>query len=616
MRARWRSLAAAALGATSAPTGGSGARGRRAWARGAASVAAAASASAGPLLQPWVVRPSSSSSSTAGGALVGSACAAGLAALAISGVPGRPPAFAEEDDDGDVVMRPPPAALTAPRDGSRIFFWGIRNAFPFSEASGDALPEADMRSPTEALWFRRHAEATQRRWRQLAFGPSFGAARTDAGELFAWGSCRSKDGKGRIFLEPRPIVLDDLGDAGGAPIFSDVQCSESAIWALTGDGVVIVWERVPASISERAVSSSRPSGLTGGKRVNGLDRPVKDMSVGASHAAFLTEDGRVYCLGSNKCGECGADPAKTAVASSCRLIKFPRHVNPVVRVHCGKSHTVAVGAEGQVLSWGDDSKIQLGLGDTRSNCGDERPWEGSRGYINKVQTGEGMAPPSALRGGPLAPSFSKARPTSSARYGEFEAHAQWKPQLTMDIPLEFERQVHGTPYPPPDGLVGGDDFTILMVRDSPDWFSPEEESNRLFCCGENGKGQCGRSLQTSQQIFSATKLPRNSFTHSVSCGSDHCLAVLQRVGKRKREIWAWGSNEKGQAGGSSAAVACPASRLKLPKDVRVEAAWCGFNTSAVVCSDRPLSRARQEAPAAATAAVAVGGNGGSKSRDE
>ena len=36
------------------------------------------------------------------------------------------------------------------------------------------------------------------------------------------------------------------------------------------------------------------------------------MSVGASHASFVTDEGDVYCLGSNTCGECGIDPAKDA----------------------------------------------------------------------------------------------------------------------------------------------------------------------------------------------------------------------------------------------------------------------------------------------------------------
>jgi len=133
----------------------------------------------------------------------------------------------------------------------------------------------------------------------------------------------------------------------------------------------------------------------------------------------------------------------------------------------------------------------------------------------------------------------------------------------------------------------------------------------MFCCGENGKGQCGRSMQAQQQILSATKLPRCSLTHSLSCGSNHCLAVLRRVGQKKQELWAWGSNDKGQAGGT-AGVTCPAARLRLPRDARIEAAWCGFSSSAVICSDRrasSLSSSRAHAPIPSSEA-AIAANGG------
>lgn len=476
----------------------------------------------------------------------------------------------------------------------RVYMWGRRASLPASEA-GDAAG-SDLRSPTEVAWFRLYAERHRCRWRQVAFGPSFGAARTDSGELVLWGSCRSKDGS-RQYTEPRPLLLDD-GEPGGNVRFRDVQCSASTVWGLTMQGEVIVWERVPDTVADHISSSSSSSPsvqrhFSGGRRLGGMTKPVREMAVGASHAAFIAEDGELYCLGSNRSGECGADPLVQGAATSCRLVQCPRHTNPIARVGCGKSHTVAVGAEGQTLAWGDDSKIQLGLGDTRSNVGDERQRSGSRGFQNLLKTGEGMATPSALRGGADSPSSSRARSASGASYGEFEPHLQWRPTLMMDVPLEFARQVHGTPYPPPDRLECGDDFTILVVRDSPDWFPPEEESNRLFCCGENGRGQCGRSLQQSQQTLAATRLPKNSYTMGVSCGSAHCLAVLKRVGSQRQELWAWGSNDRGQVGGSNPGVLCPAARLRLPRDVRIEAAWCGFAASSVICSGRPQKGGQQ-----------------------
>ncbi|CAK0870083.1 unnamed protein product [Prorocentrum cordatum] len=286
---------------------------------------------------------------------------------------------------------------------------------PVCEATGDREPPGDVRAPTEVAWFRLRAEELGCRWQQLAFGPSFGAALADSGELFVWGSCPRR-GEARRFLEPRPLLFE-----GAAPglRFRDVQCSEKSIWALATTGEVVVWERAPAMLAELASAppSQAPRVARGGKLVPGMDRPVRILSVGASHASFITDEGDLYCLGSNRCGECGIDPAKETAAAGCRLINFPRHCNPIARVSCGKTHTVAIGAEGQVLSWGDDSKIQLGLGDTRSNVGEERPWEGSRGLIRKMQTGESMATSSALRGGPTRPRPRWAAPALAKSTG-------------------------------------------------------------------------------------------------------------------------------------------------------------------------------------------------------
>lgn len=502
--------------------------------------------------------------------------------------------------------------------GGRVFYWGQRAAFPACEATGDSAPQADVTKPIEVAWFRHEANRRGCRWRQIAFGPSFGVARTDAGELYVWGSVR-RDGM-RHFAVPRELHFDVVDGEVIEAGFRDVQCSESAVWALTADGTVVVWERVSQSLSPERISGfacqpskggasfsrqpstgseslpssivPRRSPLRGGRVLSGLDQPVRAMSIGPTHGAFLMENGEVYCIGGNRSGECGVDPSKHGeVVASVRRQIFPRHSMPIAAVQCGRNHTVVINAEGQALAWGDDSKIQLGLGDTRSNMGDERPWSGSRGYLNFMKGGEGMAPSGALRGGPDSPSFSRAPSTSAKRYSEFAAHFQWKPAFMMDIPLEFSRQPLGTPYPPPDDIVCGDDFTILIARDSPDWYAPEEETNRLFCAGENGKGQCGRSLQSTQQTFAATRLPRCTRTLSTSCGSAHCVAMLLRTSSRKIELWSWGSNEHGQAGGSKVGGSvCPSSRLRLPRDAQLEAASCGFSSSAAICTDRQRRR--------------------------
>jgi len=497
--------------------------------------------------------------------------------------------------DARLVSSPPSYELqqapvtSAPRRlakghlGTHVCVWGQRDAIPVSDASGDREPDSDIRAPAEIRWFHMHAERHGRLWEQITFGPSFGVARTDHGELFVWGSCRL--GSSRKFVSPRLLPTD-----GTSPDCSiqDAQCSESAIWALTSSGEVLVWERVPEMMTEACGSRARP--LRPPRILGGLSRPVRQMSIGPTHASFTLDNGDLYCIGCNRNGECATDPSRSPMAVVCQKVQFPAGVTPIVQARCGRSHTSAISSNGSNFAWGDDSKIQLGLGDTRSNFGDERPYSGSRGFLNQLRSGEAMAPSPAMRGAADSPSFSKAHSSASARYSEFEPHYQFKPSDMQSVPLEFERQVHGISYPPADGVECGDDFTILIIRDSPDWFAPEEETNRLFCCGDNSKGQCGRSMQAHQQTFAATRTPRNSRTESLACGSSHCLAVLKRLaaGSEKPELWSWGSNERGQAGvAQQKGVVCPAARIKLPdRGLRIEAACCGFSNSAVICSEK------------------------------
>ena len=71
----------------------------------------------------------------------------------------------------------------------------------------------------------------------------------------------------------------------------------------------IIYDRGAFSISP---AEARPAAL---RRASSQEReeawrplpglpPVARMSVAPSHAAFLTEDGALWCLGDNRCGQC------------------------------------------------------------------------------------------------------------------------------------------------------------------------------------------------------------------------------------------------------------------------------------------------------------------------
>uniref|UniRef100_A0A670Z371 HECT and RLD domain containing E3 ubiquitin protein ligase 3 n=1 Tax=Pseudonaja textilis TaxID=8673 RepID=A0A670Z371_PSETE len=85
-------------------------------------------------------------------------------------------------------------------------------------------------------------------------------------------------------------------------------------------------------------------------------RNVKEVACGKNHSVFLLEDGKVYTCGLNTKGQLGHE----------RQGGKPEQINAladqhIVHVACGESHNVALSDQGQLFSWGAGSDGQLGL---------------------------------------------------------------------------------------------------------------------------------------------------------------------------------------------------------------------------------------------------------------
>ena len=87
---------------------------------------------------------------------------------------------------------PAQAESSAPKPRQRVWFSGNRLAVP----NGANL---DLKRPTPVAWFEERAEV---RWKQITFGPHFGAA-LGSREVFVWGYNHAKD----EFAAPRKIDL-------------------------------------------------------------------------------------------------------------------------------------------------------------------------------------------------------------------------------------------------------------------------------------------------------------------------------------------------------------------------------------------------------------------------
>mmetsp|Transcript_151821 Transcript_151821/g.487186 ORF Transcript_151821/g.487186 Transcript_151821/m.487186 type:complete len:582 (+) Transcript_151821:118-1863(+) len=471
----------------------------------------------------------------------------------------------------------------------QVYVWGRSESMP-GGAPGDVL------WPKRIEWF----EQNEAGWAKIVFGPNFGAALDGRGLLYVWGECPGEEEC------VGPVAIDVRGEGRGR-CFVDVQCSADKIFALTGRGHAIIFEDVLEALKSHSSSSSLAPVALEGRLVPGLPQPgklsaltgaggIKSMGIGLEHGCFVTHRGEVYCVGGNEWGQCGASPPRQkgpmgALEDRSRIqvetpmkVTLPAEAGRIVEVAVGGRHTVVRDAAGNVFAFGDDRRIQLGLGDTRTQGIDER---NSFGVIRQD-----------LLGG----KDTKQDLKRAVTYRYYDPHMQFKPMQTL-APAVYNRP----PYPPPSFVACGEDFTIAAHRDSPDWYSKDQETNVLLCCGENGEGQCGRGLQEQQQPWTPVRVPKRSRTVTVACGQAHCLALLTTG-----ELLAWGASLQGQLGNGKRAIKAKPIRIGLqpaqerlapvnispqgmppefhaprveqrPFPGKIVSVSCGFRNSAVIC---------------------------------
>ncbi|KAM9385950.1 putative E3 ubiquitin-protein ligase HERC3 isoform 4-T4 [Pholidichthys leucotaenia] len=91
------------------------------------------------------------------------------------------------------------------------------------------------------------------------------------------------------------------------------------------------------------------------------DKPVSQVSCGNQHSVVLTEDGEVFTWGQDSRGQLGLGTVGNGNSS-------PQHVRPlsnipVVQIAAGGQQSFALSDSGGVFSWGRNNLGQLGLGD-------------------------------------------------------------------------------------------------------------------------------------------------------------------------------------------------------------------------------------------------------------
>ncbi|OEH74498.1 hypothetical protein cyc_03942 [Cyclospora cayetanensis] len=291
---------------------------------------------------------------------------------------------------------------------------------------------------------------------------------------------------------------------------------------------------------------------------------ISSMAIGAYHAAFVSKNGRLYagalagclclvlrlppvsaavCCGDNLYGQCGLKPTdSTARHVAMREVVLPGEAKAAAAA-CGERHTLVLSSSGDTFAFGDDSKIQLAIGDTRGQGGADV----GTTYKERIDMAGVKAP---MRRG--------------ATYGLLERHIQHCPIPSLKPPAcispEAARGVATA--------VAASDFSSLILYQDIAAHGGIPR-NVLLCCGEAARGQCGRTLQQQQQTLLPVQLPASvspplmsPLVSDVSCGSSHCLMALNQ-----KHLVGWGFNDKGQVGAGPRGIVSPARCVRLPGEI-------------------------------------------------
>jgi alpha-tubulin suppressor-like RCC1 family protein len=195
-------------------------------------------------------------------------------------------------------------------------------------------------------------------------------ARGGDGSVYAWGpdaSLELGNGPG-VSPSNTPVRVHGLGDAGFLAGVVEADAGAFFNIARLADGSVVAWG---SGFGGTLGDGKSPTGSGVPVRVKGVGgagilASIVGVSAGNGHSVALLADGSVVSWGQNAAGQLGDDGGGTNRDVPVRVVG--PGVSPllagIVSVHAGYEHSLAVTADGGVFAWGNGFSGQLGDGNT------------------------------------------------------------------------------------------------------------------------------------------------------------------------------------------------------------------------------------------------------------
>jgi len=340
----------------------------------------------------------------------------------------------------------------------------------------------------------------------------------------------------------------------------------AATLVLVSSGFVTVFAASPASATTTELYSwgYNADGQLGNGTTTNETTPVKvslpagvtatAAAAGGDHSLAIGSDGKLYAWGNNSEGQLGN--GTTVSSSTPVVVSMPAGVTATA-VAAGQSHSVALGSNGAVYDWGDNSEEELGNG---TNYNSPSPF--------KVTLPAGVTPVQVAAGSymtEIRDSADNVYAWGDGEYGELGNGQIGNERYPVQVNVSAVTAI----------AAGGYDSLVISL-------------GSVFGYGYNGDGELGNNTYKNASTRVKTKLPSGVTATAIAAGGDFSLAIGSNS-----TLYAWGGDYTGQLGNDYAAGggACcfdePVS-ADMPSGVRATSISAGANFGLAIGSDGNL----------------------------
>jgi alpha-tubulin suppressor-like RCC1 family protein len=337
----------------------------------------------------------------------------------------------------------------------------------------------------------------------------------DKNSVYSWGSY------GTTFSDNNKIFdISSSGDIDGKEIVK-VSVGYAFTLALDKDGRIYSWGSGQLGYDDTADSRISPVDISESGDING--KKIIDISVGNFHSLALDEDNRVYVWGTGTYGKLGTGNYDSTVepVDISESGEITSTTN-IVSVSAGYNHSLALDDDGNVYTWGNNLRGQLGDGLDEPEAKDR-----TSPYNISIEQN--------VRNTPLAGKVIK------------QICAGGYHSLALDEDGKLYVWGNGIQGQLGDGLKAQSSFpsevddnekVITSIQAGEAHTMVLDKDGDVYAWGSNLRGQTGTNKFSGGEEITPTKVPLISTIKYISAEDFSSLAVDE-----DNRIYAWGENE-------------------------------------------------------------------------